>query len=412
MRRSTFSREDDAIILANLHHKPKYIASLLPSKQYGAIFARIRKLKQLKGVHMSKDKKSTSGVVVQQEAGKMTTFSEDVGGLSDKIKYQQLKEKYDKIVQDKVLEENIIENIIKYIKAYPCQPCTYKGSKKAEGKSVEEMVFMLSDTHIGETVSFEETQGLCVYNMDIFEKRFNFIIDTIISIVNKLRHGYTIDKLNVHALGDMVSGIIHQELVETAEGTIIEWLLDGADIVAKGMLKLAQNFKEISFTGVVGNHGRMDKKPTFKRKYVNWDYLFYEILRMKCAKQSNISFNIPKSFFTVDKILGWDFLLLHGDNINSWQGIPFYGIKRAAANLSEVLSSHDRKFDYIELGHFHSTGLLDRVVGEILINGSFKGGDEYSIGKMFTMSQPKQTIFGVHKKQGKTWSYNLKCDSK
>lgn len=347
---------------------------------------------------------------IKQPITTSTSVEDDVNGVSDKIKYQQLKDKYDKIIHDKALEENIIENIQKYIKAYPYQPKIPNKFKFDETKSTEESVLMLSDLHIGEFVSLEETHDLCSYSMDIFEKRYNNIIDRVINIINKLRHGYNIDILHIHGLGDMVSGIIHQELVETAEGTVMEWLLDGSDIVARGILRLSQHFNKIDFVGVVGNHGRMDKKPTFKRKYVNWDYLFYEILKLKCQNQENVTFNIPKSFFTIDHILGWDFLIMHGDNIQSWQGIPFYGIKRMAANFSEVLSSHNQKFDYIELGHFHSTGLLDRVVGEILINGNFKGGDEFVLGRMFTMSQPKQTFFGVHKQHGKTWSYNIKCD--
>ena len=66
-----------------------------------------------------------------------------------------------------------------------------------------------------------------------------------------------------------------------------------------------------------------------------------------------------------------------------------------------------RFFDYACLGHFHSAGALDRVIGELILNGSAVGGNEFSIGALFTSNQRRQLMFGVHPEKGRTWQFAL-----
>jgi hypothetical protein len=59
------------------------------------------------------------------------------------------------------------------------------------------------------------------------------------------------------------------------------------------------------------------------------------------------------------------------------------------------------------LAHFHRQGTLDMMRGRLLINGSVMGGDEYSMGKMYSTSEARQMLCGIHPKHGITWEYNL-----
>jgi len=172
--------------------------------------------------------------------------------------------------------------------------------------------------------------------------------------------------------------------------------------------ELATEFEQIEFVGVVGNHGRLTKKPRFKQRYVNWDYVCYQMLSMFLANQKNVKCIIPKSFWTLHDINNHSFLLLHGDNIKSSLSIPWYGISKMVGHLKELLESNNQKFNYVVLGHFHNRGLLDNVKGETIINGSLIGGNEYSIGKMFTSSEACQHFCGVHPKRGVTFSFKVR----
>lgn len=68
-------------------------------------------------------------------------------------------------------------------------------------------------------------------------------------------------------------------------------------------------------------------------------------------------------------------------------------------------------YDYVTLGHFHTCADLDLVGGgEVFMNGSAKGPDEYSMGSMFLGTRPRFWLNGVHHRQGATWRYPINLD--
>ena len=317
-----------------------------------------------------------------------------------------LAKKYAHVVRASSTQEVVLEYIADHVQAFP-EVAVPKASTMRSGSSEEELVLNLGDIHAGEVVREEELNGLNEYNFDILTRRLKMLADSVIDISKNKLSGYTFRRLHIMGLGDWVSGTIHDELVESADGNIMEWTMNLAYVVAQMIRELAVEFEEIDFVGVVGNHGRLHKKPRFKARYVNWDYVCYQMLSALLAKQSNVKCTIPKSFWHIHEINGHNFLIIHGDNINSSLGIPWYGIQRMVANLKELLASKDQKFEYMMLGHFHNYGLLDRVKGELIINGSLIGGNEFSVGKMFTSSEACQHFCGVHAKWGMTFRYKI-----
>lgn len=304
------------------------------------------------------------------------------------------------------LQESILDALYKTISALPSVRVPTIKSFKVE-RTKETALLLLSDLHSGEVVRADETGGLNSYNFEVMKNRLKYMSESIIDIAqNKLR-GYEFPKLVIGGLGDFVTGLIHEELVETAENTPIEWTTGTALVIAQFMLELAQVFPEIEFTGIVGNHGRMTKQVRYKNRYVNWDYVTYTMLSLLLRNQKNVKFNLPKSFWALKEIEGKTFLFLHGDNINSWAGIPWYGIQRMISRFQELLYSKKIKVDYVCLGHFHNAGTLDKVSGELILNGSVIGGSEYSIGKLFLSSDANQFFAGVHRKHGLSWRYHL-----
>jgi len=322
---------------------------------------------------------------------------------------QLLARKYKTVIKEEVLQENILNVVREHVQTLKPVPVPKKlNCKDLAEKSVETAVLLVSDTHIGEIVSAEETGGISQYDFSVFQYRMQYLAEVVVDILKNKLTGYKIDELVIAMLGDIVSGIIHDELVESAEDTVIEWVTGGAIVFAQFLQELAQEYSSIVCPCVIGNHGRMSQKIRFKKRYVNWDYVFYQMLSMMLVNQPNIKFIIPKSFYYLHQIEGHNFLFLHGDNIRSWQGIPWYGIQRANDRLAELLNSKEKIIDYIAMGHFHNLGVLDRVHGgQLILNGSFIGANEYSIGSMFRSNQPKQYLFGVHSRKGKTFSYDI-----
>lgn len=322
-----------------------------------------------------------------------------------KAEIQTLKKKNAHLMKEADINEVMLQLVKESIETLPVVHAP-REVKRDTKLVVEESILDWSDAHLDEHVSAEQLGGLNEYGFVPFCKRLEEMSDSIISIHDKMQ-GYSLKKLHIFALGDMVSGLIHAELVKHADLNPYEAIMNGAIVSGQFLMELLSVYDEIEFTGVVGNHGRMTEKKEYKDNYVNWDYFFYQILALMMANNPRIKFDLPKSFWTIKVVGGRKQLLLHGDNIKSWNGIPWYGIDRAVKRLYQLLHTQG-SFDDVHMGHFHNTGTLDTITGEMFINGSMVGGNEFSIGALFASSAPKQLFMGVNPaKQRITWRFPL-----
>jgi len=324
-------------------------------------------------------------------------------------KFREVDRKYKMIVREESISDRMVRVLRAEARALPKVDLMWE--PPSQKVTQETAVLLLSDLHLGEIVDRDVVCGFGEYNFDIFNKRLKFLAKSMRSIIVRKLTGYKIDKLCIFGLGDMVSGRIHDELIENSEDIIFQ-IMNGAFITAQFVLELAQMFPEIEIDGVLGNHGRIIRKKYYKRRYTNWDFVFYQFLGMFLAKNKRIKCNFPKSFFVIKKIRGWTFLLIHGDNIRSWMGIPWYGIERMMWKLGDLLKDKGTNVNYRILGHFHNTGELDRAFGELIINGSMIGGTEFSLMSIGEFNRPTQLFFGVHTEIGMTWRYPLRLDLK
>jgi hypothetical protein len=127
----------------------------------------------------------------------------------------------------------------------------------------------------------------------------------------------------------------------------------------------------------------------------------------RLQNEKRIKFYIPKAWWIIANVRGWDFLLLHGEDIKAWNGIPYYGVDRADARYTLLLQTINKSYHYMCCAHHHSHAEIDRPVGEKLINGAWPGGSMYSYKSLNTSSVPSQLFFGVHERKGITWRYKL-----
>ena len=325
-----------------------------------------------------------------------------IENLKSKVNFYR--NKYNGLLKQQNLTDLVLDTVKENI-AVLSAPIIKKPKLIKDISDAEQATIVLSDLHIGEVVSKEEMAGINEYNINIFCKRLQFISDKILDIVFNKLSGYEIRTLNVFGIGDWVSGVIHQDTIESAEITIVEQAFTGAHIMSQFLSELSMHFDNINCHFVVGNHGRLSSKITYKHRYLNWDYVLYQTLALILTNHKNITFNIPKSFFLVTEIMDHKFLLTHGDNIKSWNNMPYYGIDKITREMSEILNG---EFDYVVLGHFHSSATLPRVRGEIFVNGSMIGGNEFSIGALYKSAEPVQLLFGTHGRKGVSWRFPLK----
>ena len=184
-----------------------------------------------------------------------------------------------------------------------------------------------------------------------------------------------------------------------------------------------------------------------EKHFVNWDYVMYKFIEKSMINYKNINFNLNKSWMQMATVQNKKFLLIHGDDIKSWGGLPFYGLQRAegryrslleqfktpneayaickpywdkcqknpddagaALELIQNIMLYSKSFDYLVAGHYHIPATIPTGAGgKIILNGAFVGGDMYSLKNLQSAFPPVQKFFGVNKK-GVTWQYDLELE--
>lgn len=266
-------------------------------------------------------------------------------------------------------------------------------------KRQHEFVLLWSDLHAGEVVSLEETGGINSYDWKIMLDRQDKLRRSLFSYQDN--RPYPVETLHIWALGDMLSGNIHDELVATNEIPLAEATvqlgLDGAEWLES----LTERFPKIKVSGVVGNHPRAHKKPWAKQGFDNADWTAYHVMATALKKNPNIEFDIPKADQHRVEVLGHPCLLWHGDGVRSnMPGVPWGGISRRVNALRNQYASANQPVQYFACGHFHVANAVEG--GTILVNGSVKGVDEYSLKAFGGGRPPQQLLATFHPENGLT----------
>ena len=281
-------------------------------------------------------------------------------------------------------------------------------TKETKAEKAQVAIAPLSDTHIGDRVEGDQMIGLNSYDMDIFNRRLYGWANQIVQLVELRRNYAPINELVIPMLGDMISGDIHDELARTNIDNCMGQMIRGANLIGQALMFLASHFNEIRVPCVVGNHGRMTRKPPMKDKYMDWDYMLYQWVAAFCRDQKNIKFDIPRSFITSFDVHNRTIVILHGDmvsgagsgaaimnSIGKMRSVFEYGRTVGKENLS--IPKH---IDSVMMGHFHRIDEYDIGTGEIHIAGTMKGGDEFALQRLQVFTPPKHILTYWHPQYG------------
>lgn len=338
------------------------------------------------------------------------TLETKVAEQKQKILADNEKKMLQKLIKERATKDIIVDKVLEAMDAVPGREITPLKISCNGSYKEEEVILQISDIQAGTYISSSATGGLNEYDQHKLEKQFKQLLHSITSIITRHKLTTPIRKLNVHLLGDMVEGMgIFIGQAQHTDQDLYWQFMNLERLLEWFLVELLYLFDVIECSCIGGNHGRVGKKGE-NPHFVNWDVFLYEMLRKSLQNYDRIKWNIPLAWWYVDHIQGHNFLLLHGDDIKMWNGIPFYGINRADAKWTQLLASKDIYYDYMELGHFHSPSELPRVKGEIIINGCWPGGSMFALKSLMTSGRPRQNLFGVHPEHGKTWSYGLWLD--
>jgi len=277
---------------------------------------------------------------------------------------------------------------------------TYNPIKHKGKGDPETQVLLLSDWHAGEITP--------TFNSTTLKNRADKLYKSLLSITYLHRNMYPVNDLVIIDLGDNVHGEnVHQgATIENTECGAMSQVFEIAMPELNNLLcSLSQEFRSIKFYGIRGNHGRCSLEAP---QTSNWDMMLYGTLKAKLeGVTNNIEVYPCKDFSEIISIQGFRFFCFHGEQVRSYQGIPYFALIRKIISWFITYNG----FDYSCCGHWHKDDLL-RVSAKTkhFINGAFPTDDPFALRVIGTSAIPSQWTFGVHKKQGVTWAYSLVLD--
>jgi len=298
-------------------------------------------------------------------------------------------------------DDRVAQKIVTAMENNPYEPIFRAGPSPTSGDDPHTMVALISDAHYGETVDMYDIR----YNMDICERRIEFLTQKIIRFRELNSQDHPINKIVAVFLGDMISGNIHEELAESNESPVSDQLVRMAHLMVDVIGALSENFPEVEVIVMPGNHPRLTKKPRHKRKYDNLEYIMGEMVKAIVRDIDNVEVIVPKDLIYVHDVEGHKIGFTHGDGYKStsFAGIPFYGLARKRAAFQEGLKGLGMPpVDMLMMGHFHQLLWWPGRGCDLIVNGSIKGPDEYAFDTMHAGDEAQQALITVNRRHGIT----------
>ncbi len=296
-----------------------------------------------------------------------------------------------------------MEARVKPFKSLPRVRPKYQANQKAI--VTEHLVMHLSDGHHDQIVTPEECGGLECYNFSVSTCRAETYVDTILKWTQKtLATSLRFPVLTILAYGDHTSGEIHGHVSRSYFRNQFKNSLAIGQLHSLMYRDLAPYFDTVNVVYVPGNHGRRSVRKDYHGAQDNWDYLVAKTSELYCEDLDNVYFTIPNSYSVNLDINGVGFCILHGDDIPTNMGVPWYSLeKRHRRFVALNCVQAGPPIRYYCLGHLHRSSSISSLGGEIVINGPWVATDSFAYNKLATYSEPTQLLHGVNSKRGITW---------
>ena len=289
---------------------------------------------------------------------------------------------------------------------HQAHPPTWLTPKRPDKGHRATATLLLTDCHFDEVVNPDEIDGINAYDRKIAEARLKRLFERTIRMSREYLTGVRYDGAVVMLGGDLVSGIIHEELRETnfdmLYGTVTHFL----DPLLAGIDMLATEFGKVHLVGVPGNHSRSKPgKPRFKgRARDTADWLIYTLLARDLRSDSRITFEIPEAMDARVTIYDTRYLLTHGNQFKGGSGIAgaLSPLMLGVARKGQRERAAGRPYDYLAMGHWHQRMWIPGK--GLIVGGSMIGFSEFDYGSNFTPEPPTQEFWLTTPEHGPTIS--------
>lgn len=312
---------------------------------------------------------------------------------------------------EREIEQRVAEiNILRSLDGLSVESVRWAAPKKKQAAAhPATALVMLSDLHLDEIVAPAEVNGLNAYNREIARQRLERTAQGAVRLGTHLMSGFAFQGCIAVLGGDLVTGNLHDlaEFNETHSviATVDYWV----DHLAACLEVLADAYNNnVHVVSVVGNHGRLTRKPRTKgRVEDNFDHLLARLLCRHFRDDERFTWNIPLSADAYVDVYGTRLLITHGDQARGGSGIS--GLLTPVSLLDHRKRKRDaslgRPYSHLMMGHWHTY----LRTGTVTVNGSMKGTDEYAFLSNFGHEEASQAFAIITPEHGVTIESAIYC---
>lgn len=302
----------------------------------------------------------------------------------------------------KVLEKEL--GLFRELEEAVIQPAEWKPGVGGGGHEAV-LCLAVSDPHRGTRIYPSQVDGLNKFDVRIHDQRMERAFTQSVKLSREYIKGVKLVGAQVFLPGDMVSGSIHEELLETNEITVAEQIVGAVEPLVSGVKLLAKEFGKVNVAATVGNHGRTTKKPRAKfRATSSYDWLVYKFAERLTGGEKGITWQIPDAADCPVPVYSTRYLLTHGDQFRGGSGISgvMAPLLLGAHRKTRRASAAGRPYDVMVFGHFHQS-LWFPAKGLIGV-GCICGYDEHAYVSNYEPEPPQASMWLTTPERGITLS--------
>lgn len=264
------------------------------------------------------------------------------------------------------------------------------------GKGEATAVVLASDWHYEERVG-AEVGGLNLFNRDIAHARIQQFFRKANSLTNMLSQDIEIPTMVLALLGDFITNDIHEEMAESNDLLPMHAVIEVQNHLVSGINHLlASSPRRLIIPCHSGNHARTTKTTRFgSENGHSLEFLMYHHLAAHFRDDPRVQFIIPQGPHSYLDVYGQVIRFRHGHDLKYLGGV---GGLTIPVNKAIANDNRARVADLDVFGHYHQ--LVDG--GRFICNGSLIGYNAYAMTRHFSFEQPKQALFLLDRKRGRT----------
>ena len=235
--------------------------------------------------------------------------------------------------------------------------------QRANSVKERRLVICLGDFHYGAEFEIKGLKGetISTYNPNVFDRYMTQLYFQIQSILNT----WKIENVEILFTGDLIDGMLRDSQLMRLKYGIVDSTIRLAEYLAHWVKLISDEVTgKTTVHSTVGNHSEIrplgSKAGQFADENMERIVMWYLRERLRYCERIAIDEHVDRR--AMFDILGYNFVLLHGDDIG-FRGIS--SIARDSVNL------YGKKVDYFVCGHLHNE--------ETIRSGMTKDGNSYII---------------------------------